>query len=245
MSQNVNRLGQPMSFAVDNWSERKRPPCTPMQGQFCRVVPLEPERHAADLYAANSDDKEGRMWTYLAYGPFSRFEDYLAMMNEWRLNEGWRMHAVLDERTGSATGLASYLHVEPKAGSIEVGGIMYSPRLQRTTAATEAMYLLMRRTFDELGYRRYEWKCNALNEASAHTAKRLGFQFEGIFRQASVVKGYNRDTAWFSIIDRDWPLVKAAFEAWLVPDNFDSNGRQRRSLTQIRSQHFSILRNRG
>jgi RimJ/RimL family protein N-acetyltransferase len=236
MSKEMNHLGQPMSFAVDNWSERQRPPGTPMRGQFCRVVQLEPERHAADLYAANNEDREGRMWTYLACGPFSSFEEYFAGLNQWCLKEDWRIHAILDEPNGMASGLASYMHIEPRYGSIEVGAVMYSPRLQRTRAGTEAMYLLMRRAFDELGYRRYEWKCNALNEASAYAAKRLGFQFEGIFRQATAVKGYNRDTAWFSVIDRDWPQVKAAFEAWLGPGNFDSNGRQRRSLSQIRNQ---------
>jgi RimJ/RimL family protein N-acetyltransferase len=199
---------------------------------------LDPERHAADLYAANSEDKEGRMWSYLAYGPFATFEDYLTKMTESWLKEDWHIHAIIDERSGLATGLASYMRIEPEAGSIEVGAIMYSPRLQRTTAGTEAMYLMMKRAFDELGYRRYEWRCNALNEASINTAKRLGFQFEGIFRQANVLKGRNRDTAWFSIIDREWPQIKAAFEDWLTPENFDSSGRQRRTLTELRGQNI-------
>jgi RimJ/RimL family protein N-acetyltransferase len=236
MSKNVNHLGQPMGFAVPDWSERPRPPRTAMQGRFCGVESLDPERHAAELYAANSEDKEGRMWSYLAYGPFSSFEDYLAKMNQSWLKEDWHIHAIIDERNGLASGLASYMHIEPVAGSIEVGAIMYSPRLQRTTAGTEAMYLMMKRAFDELGYRRYEWRCNSLNEASANAAKRLGFQFEGIFRQAHVLKGRNRDTAWFSIIDREWPQIKGAFEAWLAPGNFDSKGAQRESLTQIRNQ---------
>jgi RimJ/RimL family protein N-acetyltransferase len=170
----------------------------------------------------------------LAYGPFSSFEAYLAKMNESWLKKDWHIHAIIDERSGLATGLASYMRIEPEAGSIEVGAVMYSPRLQRTAAGTEAMYLMMRRAFDELGYRRYEWRCNALNEASGNAAKRLGFQFEGVLRQERVVKGRNRDTTWFSIIDREWPQIKAAFETWLAPDNFDSKGRQRQSLTQIR-----------
>jgi RimJ/RimL family protein N-acetyltransferase len=235
MDENANHLGQPLGFAVADWSERARPPRTAMRGRFCRVESLDPERHAADLYAANSEDKEGRMWSYLAYGPFSKFEDYLAKMNESWLKEDWHIHAIIDERSGLASGLASYMRIEPEAGSIEVGAIMYSPRLQRTRAGTEAMYLMMKRVFDELGYRRYEWRCSSLNEASAKAAKRLGFQFEGIFRQTFVIKGRNRDTAWFSIIDREWPQNKEALEAWLAPENFDVKGQQRQSLTQLRS----------
>jgi RimJ/RimL family protein N-acetyltransferase len=236
MRENVNHLGQPVGVAVPDWSERPRPPRTAMQGRFCRVVSLDPERHAADLYAANSEDKEGRMWSYLAYGPFSSFADYLAKMKESWLKEDWNVHAIIEEDSGLATGLASYMRIEPEAGSIEVGAIMYSPRLQRTTAGTEAMFLMMKRAFDELGYRRYEWRCSALNEASANAARRFGFQFEGVFRQAYVMKGRNRDTAWFSIIDREWPQIKAAFEAWLAPENFDAQGQQRKSLAQFRSE---------
>jgi len=150
MSKDVNHLGQPMGFAVPGWNERQRPPRTAMKGRFCSVLPLEPERHAADLYAANSEDKEGRMWTYLAYGPFSSFESYLAKMNESWLKKDWHIHAIIDERGGLATGLASYMRIEPETGSIEVSAVMYSPRLQRTAAGTEAMYLMMRRAFDEL-----------------------------------------------------------------------------------------------
>jgi RimJ/RimL family protein N-acetyltransferase len=240
MSEDVNHLGQPIGFAVPGWNERQRPPRTAMKGRFCSVLPLEPERHAANLYAANSEDKEGRMWTYLAYGPFSSFEAYLAKMNESWLKKDWHIHAIIDERSGLATGLASYMRIEPEAGSIEVGAVMYSPRLQRIAAGTEAMYLMMRRAFDELGYRRYEWRCNAFNEASVNAAKRLGFQFEGVLRQERVVKGRNRDTAWFSIIDREWPQIKAAFETWLGFDNFDSEGRQRQSLIQIREAAILI-----
>lgn len=236
MSENVNHLGQPMGSVIPDWSERQRPPRTAMQGRFCRVESLHPDRHGADLYAANREDKEGRMWSYLAYGPFSSFEDYLAKMNELCLKEDRNMYAIIDEKSGLASGVASYMHIEPFAGSIEVGAVMYSPRLQRTPAGTDAMYLMMKRAFDELGYRRYEWRCNSLNEASAKAAKRLGFQFEGIFRQTHVIKGRNRDTAWFSIIDREWPQVQRAFEAWLAPENFDSKGAQRQSLTQIRNR---------
>jgi RimJ/RimL family protein N-acetyltransferase len=143
-------------------------------------------------------------------------------------------HAIIARDSGRAVGVASLMRIDPGSGVLEVGGINYSPRLQRHPAGTEAMYLLMRRVFDELGYRRYEWKCDALNAASRAAAARLGFRFEGIFRQAVVYKERNRDTAWFSIIDREWPALKAAFEGWLSPDNFDDAGRQRRRLAEFR-----------
>jgi RimJ/RimL family protein N-acetyltransferase len=235
MEETINHLGQPIGFVVPNWSPRKQPPPTAMEGRLCRVVSLDIEQHSRDIYQANSEDKEGRMWTYLMYGPFLDFEDYLAQMNKW-LGEDWRVHAILDTKTGRAVGLASYMRVEPEEGSIEVGAIMYSPQLQHTTAGTEAMYLMMKRAFDELGYRRYEWRCNALNEASKNAARRLGFQFEGIFRQTGVLKGRNRDTAWFSILDREWPAIKMAIESWLALENFDSKGNQIKTLRQFMLQ---------
>ena len=239
MSEQANDPVQPLGFAVSGWSARRRPPHSPIQGRYCRVVSFDPRQHAHDLYNANSQDQEGRMWTYLAYGPFRTLQEYFAEMDRW-LKQDWQIHAILDEKTGSAVGLASYMRVEPEAGSIEVGAIMYSPLLQRTPAGTEAMYLLMRRVFDELGYRRYEWRCNALNQNSVNAAKRLGFQFEGIFRQSQVLKGRNRDTAWFSIIDSEWPRLKVAFETWLAPQNFDGSGRQLRSLTEVRDLDYCI-----
>ena len=190
-------------------------------------------RHAAELYAANSEDREGRMWTYLPWGPYGRFDDYLAAVKAGLLREDFLTHSVIDAVSGKAVGVASYLNINPTAGSIEVGGIAYSPALQRKPAGTEAMYLMMRRVFDELGYRRYEWKCNALNAPSRAAAERYGFRFEGIFRQADVVKGRNRDTAWFSMIDSEWPGIKAAFERWLDAANFDGDGRQRMSLSAL------------
>lgn len=237
MNRNVNQLGQPVGSPVEHWTPRSRPPRTAMEGRFCRVVPLDIGQHAGDLYHAFSEDMGGRMWTYLAWGPFSSFAEWLAQMKNW-LNEDWHIHTILDTHTGSATGMASYMRVKPESGSIEVGAIMYSPQLQHTAAGTEAMYLMVKRVFDELGYRRYEWKCNALNEASIRAAKRLGFQFEGIFRQADVVKGHNRDTAWFSVIDREWPQIKAAMELWLAPDNFDSQGHQIQPLRAVSSKNF-------
>jgi RimJ/RimL family protein N-acetyltransferase len=213
---------------------RPRPPRTAMEGRLCRVEPLDPARHAADLFAANSADGDGRMWTYMGYGPFATSADYRAWAEGACKTDDPLFHAIVDLATGRAAGIASYLRIEPAGGVIEVGHIALSPALQRTPAATEAMWLMMRRVFVELGYRRYEWKCDALNAPSRRAAERLGFTFEGIFRQATIYKSRNRDTAWFSVIDSEWPALDAAFRSWLAPQNFDAEGRQRRSLADLR-----------
>jgi len=230
--QHTNHLGQPIGFPVGGWTPRLPPPRTPMAGRYCRTEPLDAERHACDLHAANSEDRDGRMWTYLPWGPYASFDDYRAATAAAAVNDARVTYAIVDA-AGRALGVASYLNVNPEAGSIEVGAIAYAPALQRTPAATEAMYLMMRRVFDELGYRRYEWKCNALNAPSRAAALRLGFRFEGIFRQADVVKGRNRDTAWFSIADGEWPALKTAFERWLDPGNFAGDGVQRLRLSAL------------
>jgi RimJ/RimL family protein N-acetyltransferase len=204
-----------------------------MEGRFCRVEPLDPDRHSADLHAANAEDAEGRLWTYLSVGPFAGPAEYRAWVEGVFRGDDPLFHAIVDCKSGRAAGVASYLRIEPRAGVIEVGHLNFAPPLQRTAAATEAMYLMMRRAFDELGYRRYEWKCDALNAASRAAAERLGFQFEGIFRQATIYKGRNRDTAWFAILDREWPALKEAFERWLAPANFNPAGRQRESLSAL------------
>jgi len=229
----TNDLGQPIGRPIAAWTPRARPPRTAMTGRVCRVEPLDLERHAKALFAANSQDSDGRMWTYLPWGPYTAFDEYRAAIAAGLQREDFITYTVIDAAGGRAAGVASYLNINSAAGSIEVGGIAYSPALQRTQAATEAMYLMMRRVFDELGYRRYEWKCNALNAPSRAAAARYGFRFEGIFRQADVVKGRNRDTAWFSVIDSEWPGIKAAFEQWLDPGNFDADGRQRVSLSGL------------
>jgi RimJ/RimL family protein N-acetyltransferase len=172
------------------------------------------------------------MWTYLPWGPYADFDDFLAATEASQRRENFITYAVIDAG-GKAVGVASYLNINLSAGSIEVGGIAYAPALQKTPAGTEAMFLMMRRAFDELGYRRYEWKCNALNAPSRAAALRYGFRFEGIFLQADVVKGRNRDTAWLSITDREWPAIKAAFERWLDPSNFAEDGTQRESLSAL------------
>jgi RimJ/RimL family protein N-acetyltransferase len=203
-----------------------------MAGRYCRVEPLDVGRHAASLHENNRSAVDGRAWTYLGYGPFETLADYRRWLTEHAQSDDPLFHTIVDA-TGEAVGLASYLRIDPANGVIEVGHLNYSPRLQRTRASTEAMYLMMRRAFDELGYRRYEWKCDSLNEPSRQAALRLGFTYEGIFRQAVVYKGRNRDTAWYSIVDGEWPALRAAYEHWLDPANFDDTGRQRRRLPDL------------
>jgi RimJ/RimL family protein N-acetyltransferase len=232
MAKTVNQLGQPIGFALPGWTPPPRPPREPMLGRYCRVEPLEIERHAAQLHAANCTDAEQRIWTYLGYGPFDSLDSYVDWMRRACGGDDPLFHAIVDGATGQAVGLASYLRIEPANGSIEVGHINYSPLLQRRPAGTEAMYLMMRRAF-ELGYRRYEWKCDALNQRSRAAAQRYGLTFEGIFRQATVYKARNRDTAWYAAIDREWPALRAAFEQWLDPANFDLDGQQRVRLADL------------
>ena len=231
-----NELGQPVGFPVAGWRERPRPTRTAMTGRYCAVEPLQPGGHAADLYQAYMEDKEHRVWTYMSYGPFHTFEDYRRWLESYGTGDDPLFHAVIDLKSSRAAGVASYLNLKPDVGVVEVGHISYSPQLQKTPAVTEAMFLMMRRAFDELGYRRYEWKCDALNAASRTAAERLGFVFEGVFRQATIYKGRNRDTAWYSIIDAQWPALKKAIERWLEPGNFDAQGRQRLRLSNVINQ---------
>ena len=203
-----------------------------MVGRFCRLVPLDPDQHALELHAANMADAADAMWTYLPYGPFASLEIYRAWLHEQARGDDPLFYTILDNTTAKPLGLAAYLRILPASGSIEVGHLNYSPLLQRTPAATEAMFLMMQRAF-ALGYRRYEWKCDALNAKSRAAALRLGFSFEGVFRQATVYKGRNRDTAWFSILDREWPALEAAFRRWLEPSNFNERGAQRVRLSEL------------
>lgn len=229
MGTQVSSIGQPLP----GWSVRLAPPRTPMVGQFCRVEPLDPGRHAADLFAANSLDAEGRNWTYLFQEPFRDLQSYRAWLEQVAKADDPLFHAIIDAKTGKAVGIATFMRIDRTNGVIEVGNINYSPLLQRTPAATEAMFLMMARVFDELGYRRYEWKCDSLNAPSQAAALRLGFQYEGLFRQALVYKGRNRDTTWFSIIDSEWPRLKRAYEQWLAPESFDAGGGQKQPLARL------------
>jgi len=228
-----NHLLQQVGQALPDWTARELPPATAMQGRLCRVVPLQPGSHKDDLYAAFATDQDARNWTYMPYGPFADASEFAIWLQSNGNGKDPLFHTILDNND-KATGLASYLRIQPETGVIEVGHIHFSPLLQRTPLSTEAMYLMMSRVFDELGYRRYEWKCDALNEPSRAAAHRLGFRFEGIFRQATIYKQRNRDTAWFAITDTEWPALKSAFETWLSPANFDKNGQQRVSLATLR-----------
>lgn len=225
-----------MGAEVPNWVSPAFPPLTPLNGQYCALEPLTPDRHGVALFEANRLDSEGRNWTYLSYGPFDAVEGYL----DWVRSVTGPDHqdpqfwAIIDKSSGKPAGVASYLRIDPRNGSIEVGHLNFSPLIQRSRAATDAMYLMMRRAF-ELGYRRYEWKCHALNDASRAAARRLGFSFEGVFRQATISKGRNRDTAWYSVIDCEWPALDRAFRRWLDPANFDADGRQHQSLSSLTS----------
>ncbi len=232
MQPSLNDHGQPIGFPLPDWTAPPHPPREPMQGRFCRLEPLDPDRHAAALFAANAADADGRSWTYMAYGPFPTLASYREWMRKSCLGDDPLFFAIIDLADGRPAGVASYLRIAPASGSIEVGHIHYSPRLQRSPAATEAMFLLMQRAF-ELGYRRYEWKCDALNAPSRAAAQRLGLSFEGLFRQATVYKHRNRDTAWYAAVDTEWPALRETFQTWLTPSNFDANGQQRTRLTDL------------
>lgn len=222
-------LGQP----VAGWTGAAAPVRHVMIGHHCRLEPLRMD-HAAGLYAAFGTDRDDVIWDYLPYGPFDDITAFEAFLDASCLGVDPMFHTIIDLASDRPVGMASYLRPDPANGVIEVGHINFSPLMQRRPMATESMYLMMRRVFVDWGYRRYEWKCNNLNAGSKAAAIRLGFSHEGLFRQAAVVKGHNRDTAWFSILDSEWPVAAAAFEAWLAPDNFDAEGRQRRGLADIR-----------
>ncbi len=211
----------------------RRPERRETAGRFVTLVPLAPE-HADDLFAVVGGAENAWAWDYMPDGPFPEpapFREHIARKAQ---SEDPLFYAIQDNTTGKTIGHATLMRVDTANRVIETGNIMFSPTMQRTAGATESMYLLARTVFDELGYRRYEWKCNDLNAPSKRAAERLGFTFEGVFRQHMIVKGRNRDTAWFSMLDTEWPSVKRAFEAWLAPENFDSEGRQKRALADLR-----------
>jgi RimJ/RimL family protein N-acetyltransferase len=241
MSYELNHLGQPVGRIVENWQSREAPPREATHGTYCAVEPLNAEVHGRALYEANGRDTEGRNWTYFSYGPFASFEAYYDWLSRSAASADPMFFAIIDKATDKPTGVASYMRMDRANGSIEVGHVNFSPLLQATRVATEAMYLMMKTVF-ELGYRRYEWKANALNAPSRRAAQRFGFSYEGIFRQVLVVKGRNRDSVWYAAIDQDWPVLKKAFTQWLDPANFDPDGRQKVSLSSLTEP---LLRQRG
>ena len=218
------------------WTAARRPPREPLVGDSMRLEPLDVPRHAAALYAASHDGEAGpALFEHLPYGPFARLEEFRTWLEGCAASEDPLFFALVNSRTGEPQGMASFLRIVPEHGVIEIGHIWFSPSLQRTRQATEAIYLMARHAFDDLGYRRLEWKCDSLNKPSRRAAERFGFTYEGIFRQHLVVKGRNRDSAWFSMLDGEWPVRRAAFEAWLAPSNFDASGHQLRSLEAVRA----------
>jgi RimJ/RimL family protein N-acetyltransferase len=216
-----------------NWHPARPPSREPLEGQTVLLEPLDPRRHGEDLFAAAQG--ADATWLYLPYGPFSSNSEFMAWLEERTPLHDPLTFTIIDRAAGPAHGLASFMSILPEHGVIEIGHIWLSPQLQRTRQATEAIFLMSRHSFDRLGNRRLEWKCDAANAGSRRAAERFGFIFEGVFRQHRVVKDRNRDTAWYSITDREWPLRRAAFEAWLSPDNFDDRGMQRHSLEEVRS----------
>jgi RimJ/RimL family protein N-acetyltransferase len=223
----------PLGDQLD-WTAAKPPVRTSLRGSHVLLRPVDAATDAEPLYAVSHPPAgDPAIWTYLPDGPYES-SDHLRQALAWAETSADRLcFTLVRQRDDRPLGLASYLRITPEFGVIEIGHIWFGVPLQRTTAATEAIYLLALHAFDDLGYRRLEWKCNALNAASRRAAERFGFAFEGVFRKHQVVKGRNRDTAWYAITDEDWPAIRAGFQSWLAPENFDSEGRQNRSLGEL------------
>ena len=230
--QQTTAVEQPIGDKVPT-TPAKRPARTTLAGRHVRLVPLDAALHADDLFEGVRRHDE--VWTYLFDGPFADLTSFRKRLESMANSDDPLFFAIIDCRSGPAVGYASYMRIEPAHRVIEVGSILFAPALQRTLGATEAMYLMAKHAFDDLGYRRYEWKCNSLNAPSRRAALRLGFNFEGIFRKHMIIKGRNRDTAWYSMTDEEWPSRKIAFEKWLDPSNFDANGLQLRSLSEFQN----------
>lgn len=228
-----NSFNQYVGDSIENWMPRKRPSGTSMRGNYCILEPLKPNEHALKLFESFQYDDRGELWTYLFHGPFDTYRAFHDWLEACALDNNDLYFTILDIKTNEPVGITAYLRINPEHGVIEIGDNHYSKRLQKTPAATEVMYLMMYRVFEEFKYRRYEWKCDSLNQASRMSAQRLGFKFEGIFRQDKVYKNRNRDTAWYSIIDKEWPEIKDRLQRWLDPSNFDADGNQIVKLKEI------------
>lgn len=231
MTHDFNEFQQPVGHRLTNWTPPAWPKQETLPGRYCRLELLDAHAHGDGLYGAITAQPDDPSWTYMPYGPFRTRDEYQQWLLRYAGQKDPQFYAIVEEASQQPLGVASYLRITPASGTIEVGHLHYSPPLRRSRAATEAMLLMMRHAFG-LGYRRYEWKCNTLNAASRAAALRLGFTFEGIFRQATVVKGRNRDTAWYAIMDHEWPTIESAIEAWLRPENFDADGKQLSRLEQ-------------
>lgn len=228
----LNAHGQPIGDALLDWKAPARVTRTTLTGRYCRVEPLNPALHAAELYAANALDTSNAGWTYLTVGPFDNAADYRAWTERASASEDPLFHTIIDLPTAKPVGVGAYMRIDAANGVVEIGNLRFSPLMQRTPVATESMYLMMQHAF-ALGYRRYEWKCDSFNAPSRRAAQRFGFSYEGLFRQAVIYKQRTRDTAWYSIIDSEWPAIDAAFSEWLDPGNFDPQGNHRVALSAL------------
>ena len=228
----VNEYGQIIGESVVGHTSGKLPAIDFLEGRYARIEALSVEKHAEDLLAVYGPDTPREMWTYLFQEPVADMEELVNLLNQMLARKDRFFYAILDRETGKALGTFSLMRIDQANRTIEVGAVTFSPALKQTRMGTEAHYLLARYVFEELNYRRYEWKCDALNLPSRKAAERLGFVYEGTFRQAVIYKGRTRDTDWLSMIDKDWPQVKARLEAWLHPENFDKNGQQIKSLRE-------------
>jgi RimJ/RimL family protein N-acetyltransferase len=239
-----NEYGQPIAAPVPDWHGAKAPEAVTLTGRFVRLEPVDVERHARDLFDAYATETDGSNWTYLAVGPFDSFDVWKAHFTKMAESKDPRHFAVIDLATGKAVGTLSLMRIDAPNGVIEVGHVTYSPLLQRSRASTETIYVLMKYVFDTLGNRRFEWKCNSLNAPSRAAAERYGFTYEGLFRQAIVTRGRNRDTTWYSILDNEWPATRVGFEQWLDDRNFDADGRQIARLTDLIAVQRAAAANR-
>ena len=228
----VNEYGQIIGESVVGHTSGKLPAIDFLEGRYARIEALSVEKHAEDLLAVYGPDTPRDMWTYLFQEPVADREELVSLLNQMLARQDRFFYAILDRETGKALGTFSLMLIDQANRTIEVGAVTFSPALKQTRMGTEAHYLLARYVFEELNYRRYEWKCDTLNFPSRKAAERLGFVYEGTFRQAVIYKGRTRDTDWLSMIDKDWPQVKARLETWLAPKNFDKNGQQIKSLRQ-------------
>lgn len=221
---------RPVGETVEPLPAGNKPDLRPLHGRWMWLEPVSASKHGLDLYESFAGDSHGHVWTYMGYGPWPSLAGFEQWLKEREASRDPWFYAFIRRDTGKAVGMGAFMRCDAANGVIEIGHIWMSPGLQRSREATEAIYLMIRHCFDDLGVRRLEWKCDSLNEPSRQAAVRFGFQYEGIFRQHLIVKGRNRDTAWYAMLDRDWPRVRKAFEAWLSPDNFDARGQQKAKL---------------
>ncbi|WP_424978535.1 GNAT family N-acetyltransferase [Leisingera sp. S232] len=229
----INEYGQPVGASLEGWGGAAHPGHKAMLGTYAKLVPLDPVTHTQDLFSAYREDPKAAIWTYMANGPYNTASGLQNWISQVSGSDEQPFFAVVDQNDNTAKGVASFLRIDPLQGVMEIGSITFAPGLQRTRVATEAIFLMMQRALGELGYRRLEWKCDALNAPSRRAAERFGFTYDGLFEQAVIYKGRNRDTAWYSLLDKDWAPVERGFLAWLAKENFDGAGQQCQRLADF------------